>query len=155
MNGWISLVMQQSPLLSLKGLFITAKLFPCQAILIASLTENLSPVDLYILWRTFSVHFLAKNCMFYLTFYSSINISAFASCPTAQAIILTSFETFNLSAYNGKKGYYYFFGSIRENVIAKMKYFEKININNLSCTKTFNELYEEWLDHTLHYCRKL
>lgn len=56
---------------------------------------------------------------------------------------------------NGKKGYYYFFDSIRENVIAKMKYFEKININNLSCTKTFNELYEEWLDHTLHYCRKL
>lgn len=51
---------------------------------------------------------------------------------------------------NGKKGYYYFFGNTRENVIAKMEDFEKRNLNNLSCTKTFNELYEEWLDHTLH-----
>lgn len=51
---------------------------------------------------------------------------------------------------NGKKRYYYFFGNTRENVIAKMEDFEKRNFNNLSCTKTFNELYEEWLDHTLH-----
>lgn len=77
--GLISLVMQQSPLLSWTGLFITAKLFPCQAILIASLTENLSPVDLYILWRTFSVHFLANCCMFYLTFYTTKVLKYFSS----------------------------------------------------------------------------
>ena len=64
--------MPLSPLLSWTGLFITAKLFPCQAILTASLTENLSLVDLYILWRIFFVHFLANCCMFYLTFYIAL-----------------------------------------------------------------------------------